>query len=170
MHKSYSIILFIVLGFALAQAQIPTNTLLAIPSYTTAQITATVIATEGSLAFDTDQKKLFEWNGTIWKELLTTPPTISPKTGDYTLTAADNYSALTFDSTTDVTLTIPTGLSIGYNVSIYQIGAGQVTISAGAGATIKNRLSRFKTAGLDAGVGIISTATDIFHVTGDLKK
>lgn len=169
MHKSYSVILFIALGFALAQAQIPTNTLLAIPSYTTADITATTTATEGSLAFDTDQKKLFKWNGTVWKELLTTPPTVSSKTGDYTLTAADNYSAITFDSATDITLTIPSGLIIGYNVSIYQIGAGQVTIS-GAGATIKNRLSRFKTAGVDAGVGIISTATDIFHVTGDLKK
>ena len=169
MFKNCFTILLIIAGFSFAKAQIPSNTLLAIPSYTTAEINATTVAREGSLAFDADQKKLFKFDGTSWKELLTAPPTISPKTGNYTLTAADNYSVLTFDSATDVTLTIPTGLQIGFNVSIYQIGAGQVIISGG-GTTIKNRLSRFKTAGLDAGAGIISTATDIFHVTGDLKK
>ncbi|WP_275316294.1 hypothetical protein [Tenacibaculum bernardetii] len=90
------------------------------------------------------------------------------KTTDYTLELTDNGKVFTFNSATDVTLTVPNGFPIGYNISIYQIGAGQVTIVGGA--TILNRLSRFKTAGTNAGVGLIATAADIFHLTGDLKR
>jgi len=68
-----------------------------------------------------------------------------------------------------MTLTIPSGLPIGFNISLYQIVSGEITI-VGSGTTVKNRLLRFKTAGLDAGVGVICTAANIFYVTGDLKK
>ncbi|MCW2119853.1 beta strand repeat-containing protein [Flavobacterium sp. 7A] len=93
---------------------------------------------------------------------------VVPKTANYTLVAADNGKVFTFNSAAAVTLTVPTGLTIGYNVSIYQTGIGNVTIAGGA--TILNRLSRFKTAGKDAGVGLIITATNTAHLTGDLKK
>ncbi|PCH75434.1 MAG: hypothetical protein COB98_08930 [Flavobacteriaceae bacterium] len=97
-----------------------------------------------------------------------TLPTVVAKTSDYTLKLPDSGHVLTFDSNTPLTLTIPNGLPIGYNVSIYQLGTGMVSI-IGNQTTIKQRLYRFKTAGQDAGVGIISTATDIFHLTGDLS-
>lgn len=95
-------------------------------------------------------------------------PVVENKTANYALVAADNGKVFTFNSTADVTLTVPTGLPVGYNVSIYQTNTGKVIISGGA--TILNRLSRFKTAGKDAGVGLVATAADIFHLTGDLKK
>ena len=151
-------------------AQIDNNALLGLPEATTIDINAIPVATiqEGALVFDSNKKKAYKFNGTEWKELLTSP-SIFPKTGNYTLVESDNGNILTFNSVTDVTLTVPSGLTIGFNVSIYQIGAGKVTISGAVGVTIKNRLNRFKTAGLDAGAGIVSTATNIFHVTGDLK-
>ncbi|WP_108867290.1 hypothetical protein [Aquimarina aquimarini] len=154
-----------------AISQIDANALLVLPRATTADINSisTITIQEGALIFDTDKKKVFEFNGTEWKELLT-PPSVFPKTGNYTLTENDNGNILTFDSITDITLTIPNGLPIGYNISIYQIGNGKITISGAGGVTIKNRLLRFKTAGLDAGAGIVSTSTNVFHVTGDLKR
>lgn len=92
------------------------------------------------------------------------------KTADYTISMGESSAVITFNSATPVTLTIPTGLPIGYNISVYQIGAGQVTIVGAGGVTLKNRLSIFKTAGKDSGAGIICTATNVFHITGDLKK
>ena len=61
-------------------------------------------------------------------------------------------------------------MPVGYNVSIYQIGTGVVTIQGAAGVTVRHRLLRFKTAGQDAGVGVLSTGTDTYHITGDLTK
>ena len=104
--------------------------------------------------------------GTVWVD----PKLVSVvnKTTSYTLSAADNGKVFTFNSATAMTLTVPTGLTVGFNISIYQTGVGEVTITGGA--TILNRLSRFKTAGKDAGVGLLITATNTAHLTGDLKK
>ncbi|MEW7278062.1 hypothetical protein ABW636_05660 [Aquimarina sp. 2201CG1-2-11] len=165
------LLLILILAYStVGIAQIDNNALLGLPEATTIDINAIPVASiqEGALVFDTDKKKAYKFNGTEWKELLTAP-SVFPKTGNYTLLESDNGNILTFNSTTDVTLTVPSGLTIGYNVSVYQTGTGKVTISGAGGVTVKNRLNRFKTAGLDAGVGIVSTDTNIFHITGDLK-
>ncbi len=149
------------------------NDLMRLPVGSTTSINNLPMTTadEGQIIFDSTLKKVFEYNGTEWKQLLEDrlTPVVVPLTASYTLINSNNTNVLTFDSATDITLTIPTGLPIGYNISIYQIGDGQVTITGAGGVQVKNRLSRFKTAGRDAGVGIISTATNIFHITGDLK-
>ena len=155
-------------------SQIDGNSLLNIPIVSTttemnAILSATPPPTTGALIFNDEVKKIYEFNGTIWKQLLETA-IVDAKTASYTLTASDYGNVLTFNSATDVILTIPTGLPVGFNISIYQIGTGKVTITGAGGVQIKNRLQRFRTAGLDAGVGIIATATNVFHITGDLKK
>ena len=152
-------------------AQIDASLLMGIPQATTLEIdniTTTTIQ-QGSLVFNTDRKKIYQFNGTEWKELLESP-SVFLKTGNYTLLETDNHNILTFNSATDVTLTVPVGLPTGYNVSIYQIGDGKILISGAIGVTIKNRLLRFKTAGKDAGAGIICTSVNTFHLTGDLKR
>ena len=137
-------------------------------SGTHAEINAIVAPIIGMMVYNTDDNKIYDYNGTAWASLHT-PPTVIAKTASYVLTENDNGAVLTFNSSTAMTLTIPSGLPIGYNVSVYQIDTGKVTI-IGSGATIKNRLSRFKTAGKNAGVGIVSTSTDVYHLSGDLKK
>jgi len=146
---------------------------------------------KGSMVFNTTDNKIYDYNGSNWININKTIVSMDPnnsigvgadggayfsnipnvihKTADYTLTKSDNAAVFTFDSTTDMTLTLPTGLPVGFNVSIYQINTGKVHI-VGSGTTVLNRLSRFKTAGKDAGVGIVSTNKNIFHLTGDLKK
>lgn len=123
---------------------------------------------DGTMAFNSETKKLYVYSNTIWKELLFSPNVIT-KTSDYTLQISDNFAVFTFDSSTDVTLTIPSGLPVGFNVSVYQLGVGKVIIQ-GSGTTVLNRLLRFKTAGKDSGIGIVSTAIDIYRLSGDLKK
>ncbi len=148
-------------------SQIDPNSLLGLPQLNTVdRISVTPIA--GNLVFDTDFQKVFEFNGTQWKQLLEAPIVI-PLTGDYTATLQDNGNILTFNSPTDVVLTMPAGLPEGYNLSIYQIGAGKVQFVGAGSVQVKNRLNRFFTAGLDAGAGIVATGTDIFHLTGDLR-
>ncbi len=88
---------------------------------------------------------------------------------NYTLSAADSGKVLYVTSATDITMTIPSGLPAGFNVSVYQYGTGTVHF-VGAGAQVVHRLERFYTAGQYAGVGLISYTSDVINLTGDLKK
>ena len=169
MKEMKRMILVLLFFFTSNVSAITTDELVRIHTLTTAEKTAlsTPIA-DGTLVFDKMAKKLYVYADSDWEELLFTPK-VFVKTGDYTLALSDNGSILTFNNSSAITLTIPSGFPIGYNVSIYQIGTGKVTI-VGSGTTVLNRLNRFKTAGKDAGVGIVSTATNTYHITGDLKK
>jgi len=146
-----------------------TDELVQIHALTTAERTAlsTPIA-DGTLVFDSTIKKLYVYANGVWKPLIFAAKVVE-KTGNYTLTQGDNEAIFTFNSSSAITLTIPSGFPVGYNVSIYQTGTGKVTV-VGSGTSIKNRLSRFRTAGIDAGVGIVSTASDVYHLTGDLRR
>ena len=124
---------------------------------------------EGMFFFDTNTKGAYVYSENQWRKVYYAP-LVKPQTSDYTLTALDDGNVLTFNSNTDVTLTIPLGLETGFNVSLYQIGSGRVTIVGANGVRVLNRLSRFKTAGTNSGVGIICVASNSFQVTGDLKK
>ena len=102
---------------------------------------------------------------------------VLPLTASYTLTLADSGKVITMNNDGPTVITVPSTLPVGYNVSIYQLGAGTVTITGASGVNVVNRLSRFKTAGPNAGVGLVGTAAAVaggnattFHLTGDLKK
>ena len=90
-------------------------------------------------------------------------------TSNYTIQAADTGHVFRVNSSTAVTLTFPSGLPTGFHISVYQYGTGAVNF-IGNGATLYNRLNRYKTAGQHAGAGIVSTANNEFHLVGDLKK
>ena len=93
-------------------------------------------------------------------------------TADYTLLAADTGYVIYVNSSIGVTIniTLPSGLVDGFNVSVYQQGTDTVNFINGSGATVVNRLSRYKTAGRYAGVGIVKYTGNQFTLTGDLKK
>jgi len=85
----------------------------------------------------------------------------------YTLKTSDNGKVLVFTSGSSVTLTIPSGLSVGFNCSIVQYGAGQVTVSAGAGTTLRLRSSANKTGGQYAVASLISVVLNEYLFAGD---
>lgn len=83
-------------------------------------------------------------------------PTITIKTGtSYTLQASDSGTIIRFTNASAITLTCPNSLPVGFNVGILQMGTGQVTASAGAGATVNNRQSFTKTAGQYATASLV---------------
>lgn len=107
-------------------------------------------------------------DGTNWQLIAKTPKnyaSVETKTGNYVLTAADNGKVINFNSGTAVTLTVPNDLPVGFNISIYQMGAGEVTVIGSR----ENRLGRYKTAGQYAGAGIVTLAVGTNILTGDLK-
>lgn len=85
----------------------------------------------------------------------------------YTLIASDNGKIVTFNNAGAITLTVPAGLPIGFNVTIVQLGAGAVTIS-GVATTINNRGGNTKTNGQYAVAGLMSTILNVYVSGGDL--
>jgi hypothetical protein len=94
---------------------------------------------------------------------------VTAKTSSYTLLATDNGQFLRFDSSSATTLTIPSGLPIGFNCTVIQYGTGQVTF-AGSGTTLRNRSSLTKTAGQYSMVSLVSVATNIFVLSGEMSN
>ncbi len=104
------------------------------------------------------------------KILITKYAKIIHKTGSYTLKEVESGMAFTIESTQDVEFTLPAGTPIGTHISIYQTGDGKITIIGAAGVTVFHRLNYFQTAGKHAGVGVLCTALNTYHLTGDLKN
>lgn len=68
-------------------------------------------------------------------------PTVNAQTGtSYTLVLSDAGKLVTADNASAVTVTVPPESSVawvdGTAVAVAQLGAGQVTIAAGAGVTV----------------------------------
>jgi hypothetical protein len=84
------------------------------------------------------------------------------------LQASDNGSIIEFNSATGVTLTIPTGLPVGFQCSITQLGTGQVTF-IGSGVTVRNSYNFTKTAAQYSKAGIEIASTGIAILSGDLQ-
>jgi hypothetical protein len=103
-----------------------------------------------------------------WLDLLAN---INPQTGTtYTLLSTDNGKIITLNNASTITLTVPTGLIVGFNCMIVQLGAGQVTITPAASVTVVNRSSFTKTGGANAIATIISVASNSFITSGDMSN
>jgi hypothetical protein len=85
----------------------------------------------------------------------------------WTVTEGVCGAILVCNSAVDMTLTFPSGLSSGFNLTVLQAGAGKITIAAGSGVTLNGR-NGLKTAAQYAVIGVFSAvATNTFIVTGD---
>lgn len=95
-------------------------------------------------------------------------PQINAQTGTaYTLQGSDHGGIVTLSNASPVTVTVPAGLGTGFNCLLIQIGAGQVTITAGAGAAIHNRQSHAKIAGQYGIATLAAYAANTFVLGGD---
>ena len=84
----------------------------------------------------------------------------------YNLTAADNGRIIQSTSASAITVTIPTGLPTGFNCTIVQMGAGQITFSG----TYLNRCNFTKTASQYAVVSIMHLGGDKIIVAGEMSN
>ena len=99
---------------------------------------------------------------------------INAQTGTtYTTVLADDGKLVTCDNAASIALTIPPNSSVAYGIgtqiNIMQLGAGTVTITAGAGLTLRSAGSKLKTDAQYAVATCAKIATDTWVVVGNLK-
>jgi hypothetical protein len=94
---------------------------------------------------------------------------VTLKTTGYTLAASDNGSIINMNSSTAVTITIPTGLPDGFNCMVFQSGAGQI-IFTGSGLTPINRNGYTKSIGQNALVTILNLGSNSVVISGELSN
>ena len=90
----------------------------------------------------------------------------------YTLAAADCGTLVRTTSASAVTITAPNSLGVGCTIAIEQAGAGQVTVSAGTGATLHSAHSYTKTSAQWAIIGLTVETNSggtaaVYILTGD---
>lgn len=90
----------------------------------------------------------------------------------YTLASTDCGTMIRFTSGSSVTVTLPNSLAIGCQVAIAQEGAGQITLSAGAGSTLHSAHSFSKTFAQFAIIGVAvmtngGGTTAVYDFSGD---
>lgn len=90
----------------------------------------------------------------------------------YTTVLADDGKLITCDNASAIALTIPPNSSVAYGIgtqiNIMQLGAGQVTITAGVGVTLRSAGSKLKTNGQYAVATCVKIATDTWAVVGNV--
>ena len=99
--------------------------------------------------------------------------TLNDQTGTtYTLQASDTGKTVILNNASAITVTLPNSLAAGFTCEIIQKGAGQVTLSAGSGATLTNRQSHTKIAGQHGAARLTVTGNSggssaIYNLAGD---
>lgn len=92
---------------------------------------------------------------------------VNDQTGTtYTLAATDNGKTVVFNNASAVTVTVPSGLGVGFSCLLVQKGAGQVGLTTSS-TTLRNRQSHTKLAGQYAAASLISHVANEFIFGGD---
>lgn len=99
--------------------------------------------------------------------------TLNAQTGTtYTLVLADAHKFVTLSNASAITMTVPPNSSVAFEtgdqVNLMQLGAGQVTIAAGSGVTIRSEGTKLKMRGQYAVATLIKIDTDTWVAVGNL--
>jgi hypothetical protein len=86
----------------------------------------------------------------------------------YTFTNNDCGKVLTFNNASAITVTIPTGLPLGFNCTVIQLGAGQVGFTNAAGVTLQSYGNQYKLIGQHASATLFEYSTNIVNLSGNL--
>lgn len=99
-----------------------------------------------------------------------TSSAINTQTGtSYSITGTDNGEILTFNNVSATTLTVPSGLPIGFNCTVIQLGLGQVGFTAAAGVTLNSYGNLIKIAGQHGAATLVSYQSDVYNIAGTLS-
>lgn len=97
---------------------------------------------------------------------------INTQTVSYILTLGDSGEVVEMNSASANTLTVPpsgtTNFPIGTSIDIVQYGAGQTTITAGVGVTLRSSGSKLKLTGQYSAATLYKRGTDEWMIMGDL--
>lgn len=100
--------------------------------------------------------------------------TLNAQTGTtYTLVLTDAHKFVTLSNASAITMTVPPNSSVAFEtgdqVNLMQLGAGQVTIAAGSGVTIRSEGSKLKMKGQYAVATLVKIDTDTWVAVGNLS-
>jgi len=106
--------------------------------------------------------------------LATAMVAINAQTGTtYTTVLADDGKLITCDNAASIALTIPPNSSVAYGIgtqiNVMQLGAGTVTITAGAGVTLNSDGAKLKTNAQYAVATCCKISTNVWVIIGNLK-
>lgn len=89
----------------------------------------------------------------------------------YTLALSDDNKMITLNNASAITLTVPLNatiaLPLGYTVGLFQLGAGQVTVAAEGGVTIRS-LVGLKLSAQYAPASLTKIAANLWALSGSL--
>ncbi len=106
------------------------------------------------------------------KEPLGETPGINPQTASYTLALADKGKVVEMNVATANNLTVPPNSSVAFpintRIDIAQYGAGQTTVVAGSGVTIRSEGSKLKLKSRYGGASLYKRGTDEWVLVGNL--
>ena len=94
---------------------------------------------------------------------------VDQKTAGYTLVATDANKLINIDSSSNLTVTVPSGIfSVGDVIYVTRSGSGTVTIAA-SGTTLTSPESKLSLRVQYSSAAIVCTASNIFRIVGDLS-
>lgn len=147
--------------------------------YATAAEVAATTYPRGQRVYNLTTGRVFYGDGSTTGEVNSTAPhTHAPSEIDtenaikeveattYTCLESDRGKVILLNRADPITVTVPTGLTVGWNAIFIQEGAGTVTFSA-SGTTIDNANGYTTTAGQDAAVTLLQKKTNVFQLGGE---
>ena len=107
--------------------------------------------------------------------VFTAPQTINPQTGtSYTPVAGDAGKLITLSNAAAITVSMPQDsaatIAIGTYMDLYQLGAGQVTVQAGTGATVRSSGPTAKARAQYSRLGVQKVSANTWSLFGDLAS
>ncbi len=112
------------------------------------------------------------YSGSIWNITGSLASTNVQSGTTYTLALTDSEKTVEFSAATGVTCTVPPNSSVAFLVGsvieLYQYGAGQVTVAAGSGVTIRSPSGKLKLTGQYSAAVLRKRATDEWVFEGDI--
>ena len=101
-------------------------------------------------------------------------PAVNNQTGtSYTALLTDANDMITLNNAAGITMTIPPASSvnftIGTQIAFQQLGAGQVTLTAGSGVTFRSADDAYKLVKQYSGAVAIKIASDTWGIFGDCE-
>jgi hypothetical protein len=107
----------------------------------------------------------YYWNGTAWTQISNGLILDASKTASFQVAAADNNKLFLISSSTAVTVTIPTGLPVGFSCQFIQTGAGVITL-VGSSVTL-NSANGLTSRAQNSAVGLVMSSSSAGYVFGD---
>jgi hypothetical protein len=135
-------------------------------------LSASASSSEGRIAWDSTNDKIVVGDGSTQREFASSTLKTNAEIASYTLVLGDKDKLVEMGVGSANTLTVPPNSSVAYavgtQITVLQTGAGQTTLTAGAGVTI-NGTPGLKLRDQWSSATLIKRATDTWVAMGDLS-